>query len=403
MVKQFLGSGCSRSVWSLGNKTCVKIPIEDRKEAGILQNKLEYENFKLGEAEDLHCFPKAISHNEDFSEIIVEECRHIKNDSELIDSFSFPEEIKKHIEAAMKASNSPTFAQFIGFWIFGWLEGMSIEHVVNSSCSKLSRDALEKVLPFKNLNDIYDFLGMLIKSDTSITTHARLVYILLNHSNFLLDVLKFKLNHPSNLFIRDLWNIKQFGISDDGHLVVIDAGYNIEIANSKHFAKNGALKKEVKCSEDLDTFNGEECNKITSPTGSPIEWKFFTSRGTEYVLSSEKQARRIKQAGLNDDGLHPWMDRMVFVDEKDAIDAMNTMARIQQTLTPVKLDTDWMCGSKLNIQKLVLGQWQTQLSVVIQDTNPQLGKNVLEFTLDGSIVKQFHAGHDVTKLKHFVI
>jgi hypothetical protein len=62
-----------------------------------------------------------------------------------------------------------------------------------------------------------------------------------------------------------------------------------------------------------------------------------------------------------------------------------------------------MCGSKLNIQKLVLGQWQTQLSVVIQDTNPQLGKNVLEFTLDGSIVKQFHAGHEVTKLKHFVI
>lgn len=121
------------------------------------------------------------------------------------------------------------------------------------------------------------------------------------------------------------------------------------------------------------------------------------------MLSAEHQARRIKQAGLNDDGLHPWMDHMVFVGEQDAINATNTMVNIQRTLTPVKLETTWESGTKLDIQKLVQDQWQTQLSVTIQDTKPQIGKNVLEFMLDGCIVKTFHAGHDVTKLKHFEV
>ena len=48
-----------------------------------------------------------------------------------------------------------------------------------------------------------------------------------------------------------------------------------------------------------------------------------------------------------------------------------------------------------------VGIWQTQLSVVIQNDKLEVGKNVLEFNLDGSLIKNFHAGHDVVKIKHF--
>ena len=176
------------------------------------------------------------------------------------------------------------------------------------------------------------------------------------------------------------------------------------MANSGHF-KRGKVEKNAIKTDSFDEFNGERCTEILSKHGAPVEWKFYTSHGTEYVLSSIGEGRRIKQAGLQDDGLHMWTDKMVFVDEQDAVSAMNTMCSIQRTLTPVKISTSWEPNSTLDIQKLVGGAWQTQLSVVIQDTKPTVGKNVLEFMLDGDqgIVKAFHAGHDVTKLKHFAV
>ena len=410
--KVFLGSGCSRMAWSFGDGTCLKMPIKVRLEAGIWQNKLEYENFELAEKEGLVCFPKAIDHNRNFTKIVVEECSLIEDDSNFLKAFNLPEKHCELVQTALKSSETPTFSQFVGFWILGWLEEMTIEQayslnrsypVYSIGSEKLSYGDLEKIMPFEDLDDIFVFLELISDRDVKLNAHAALVRSILDKSKFLCDILRFKLAHPNRLFIKDLWNIGQYGISQTGKLVVIDAGYNHAIANSKHFARGGNVIKISKKTEDFDTFNGEICSKIHSPTGSPVEWKFFTSRGTEYILSSENQARRIKQAGLNDDGLYPWMDRMVFVDEQDAIDAMNTIVSIQRTLTPVKLETTWESGTKLDIQKLVQDQWQTQLSVTIQDTKPQIGKNVLEFMLDGCIVKSFHAGHDVTKLKHFPV
>lgn len=402
--KKFLGVGCSRVAWSLGDGTCLKVPIKERWEPGIWQNKQEFENFKLGEKDGLICFPKAVKHNRDYSKIWVEECKTLKTQEQLLDAFAWPDEWRaKVVEICSNLLKIPP-SQFIGFWIFGWLEDMNLEKARPLVGDGVSDEELVKIVPFKSLVDTAKFFELAAKNtSSSMHGYVCLTANLVGRSQVLLDLLKFKFEHPEKLYIRDIWNLNQWGLSQDGKLVVIDAGYNHTIANSSHFARDRQIVKEVVRSEDFDTFNGQKCDEIFSPSGSPVEWKFFTSRGTEYVLSAEHQARRIKQAGLNDDGLHPWMDHMVFVDEQDAINAMNTMVDIQRTLTPVKLETTWESGTKLDIQKLIQDQWQTQLSVTIQDTKPQIGKNVLEFMLDGCIVKTFHAGHDVTKLKHFEV
>ena len=401
--KKFLGVGCSRVAWSLGDGTCLKVPIKERQEPGIWQNKQEFENFKLGEKNGLICFPKAVKHNRDYSKIWVEECKTLKTQEQLLDAFDWPEEWRAKVVEICNFSKIPP-SQFIGFWVFGWLEDINVERARPLVGDKVSDEELIKIVPFKSLVDTMKFFELATKNTSSpMHVHVCLVANLVGKSQVLLNLLKFKFEYPEKLYIRDIWNLNQWGLSQDGKLVVIDAGYNHTIANSSHFARDRRIVKEVVKSEDFDTFNGQKCNEIFSPSGSPVEWKFFTSRGTEYVLSAKHQARRIKQAGLNDDGLYPWMDRMVFVDEQDAINAMNTIVDIQRTLTPVKLETTWESGATLDIQKLVQDQWQTQLSVTIQDTKPQIGKNVLEFMLDGCIVKTFHAGHAVTKLKHFEV
>lgn len=403
---KFLGAGCSRLAYSLGDGWCLKKPINERFEAGAWQNKLEYENFKLGEEENLVCFPKTKSHSEDWSEIVVEECKLVASEDELFNAFttSWPEELRESIQVNALPHLKMPLSQFIGFWMLGWLEDMNLE-AAKTVIPDASEEDLSELVPFKTVDDIAKFLDIMAKSIASpLRGHACLVASAIGRSQVLLDILKFKLAHPERLYIRDIWNLKQWGLAKDGKLVVIDAGYCHEMANSSHF-KRGKVEKNAIKSDSFDEFNGERCTEILSKHGAPVEWKFYTSHGTEYVLSSIGEGRRIKQAGLQDDGLHMWTDKMVFVDEQDAVSAMNTMCSIQRTLTPVKISTSWEPRSTLDIQKLVGGAWQTQLSVVIQDTKPTIGKNVLEFMLDGDqgIVKSFHAGHDVTKLKHFAV
>ena len=397
---KFLGAGCSRMAYSVGDGICLKVPIKEQSEVGIWQNKLEYENFRIGRDSKLICFPKPKRHNRDFSKIWVEECKTFKTEQEFLDALDLPAEWTDHLVRASAMCKIPV-AQFIGFYIFGWLEETTAEQAVNMTVDEENRRAISELFPFKTMSDICSFLEIVGRGCTAWENHACFVASIIARSQVLLDVLKFKVAHPERLYIKDIWNLNQWGLSSSGKLVVIDAGYNYTIANSQHFNRGGCLVKDVVKSDDLETFNGVKCSEIFSKTGSPVEWKFFTSHGTEYILSSAGQARRIKQAGLNDDGLHPWMDKMVFVEEKDAVDAMNTIVNIQKTFTPVKVLTSWKPQTKLDIQKLVNDQWQTQLSVVIQSDKPEIGKNVLEFNLDGSLIKNFHAGHDVVKIKHF--
>lgn len=58
------------------------------------------------------------------------------------------------------------------------------------------------------------------------------------------------------------------------------------------------------------TFNGQNINYITSPKGGNVTHKFYTDQGSEYILTKDGFARRIKSSHANtggaDSGLHEW-------------------------------------------------------------------------------------------------
>ena len=58
------------------------------------------------------------------------------------------------------------------------------------------------------------------------------------------------------------------------------------------------------------TFNGQNINYITSPKGGNVTHKFYTDQGSEYILTKDGFARRIKSPHSNvegsDSGLHDW-------------------------------------------------------------------------------------------------
>lgn len=398
-VKKFLGAGCTRVAYSLGNGWCEKVPIKGREEAGIIQNKTEYENFKLGAK--FGCFPKVKSHSRDFSRIVVEECAPIC-DFDLMKYFEtgYLKAVKTDIIDKYKIPA----ARFIGLDIFGFIEELRSETI------KASGFGIESIL--KLADEIHDFDSLLAFLDTAsavpleqrrfFNTNCTIARVALDEIPVVRRVVSFWIKNRDKLYIRDLWNTSQYGQNQYGEIVVVDAGYTKKLANSEHFKRVSIDKTNYTTTEDLDTFNGKSCAEMFSDSGSPVKWKFFTSRGTEYVLSAAGQSQRIKKAGLKDDGLHSWTDKLLFVDEQDAINAMNKMTEIMQTLTPVKIESSFEPGSKLDIQQLVEDQWKTQLSIVVRDVEPKIGKNVLEFSFDGDyIVKGFHAGHDVVRMKQF--
>ena len=58
------------------------------------------------------------------------------------------------------------------------------------------------------------------------------------------------------------------------------------------------------------TFNGQNISYITSPKGGNVTHKFYTDQGSEYILTKDGFARRIKTPHANtqgaDAGLHEW-------------------------------------------------------------------------------------------------
>jgi hypothetical protein len=58
------------------------------------------------------------------------------------------------------------------------------------------------------------------------------------------------------------------------------------------------------------TFNGQNINYITSPKGGNVTHKFYTDQGSEYILTKDGFARRVKSSHANtggtDAGLHEW-------------------------------------------------------------------------------------------------
>ena len=57
------------------------------------------------------------------------------------------------------------------------------------------------------------------------------------------------------------------------------------------------------------TFNGQAIEEILSPKGGKVKHKFFTDQGSEYIMTEDGFARRIKPVHSNDVsqiGLHDW-------------------------------------------------------------------------------------------------
>ena len=59
-----------------------------------------------------------------------------------------------------------------------------------------------------------------------------------------------------------------------------------------------------------ESFNNQQIKTILSPKGAPVSHKFYTEQGSEYILTKDGYARRIKTPHANtggvDAGLHDW-------------------------------------------------------------------------------------------------
>lgn len=98
----FLGAGMTRRVYSLNSKMCIKIPIEGREDATILQNKAEFENMNLAFSNNLACFPRVYKLSDNGKELVMQKCESLPNNG-LLES-----EAKKILEAAKMPLNCYT-------------------------------------------------------------------------------------------------------------------------------------------------------------------------------------------------------------------------------------------------------------------------------------------------------
>lgn len=221
------------------------------------------------------------------------------------------------------------------------------------------------------------------------------------------DLLKFTLIKKCDFALEDLWNSTQWallGSKSKKRFVVVDAGFSKEVQKTEHYNKHQEITSLANVAttipeDKLSTFNGKDISDIKDPFGNKIKSKFFTSKASEYILSSTNMARRIKKAGLADDGLHQWKDKLVFVDYPELEKIMEAINSNSSKMMPTRVRSNWK--SKLSIQSLSKnGNWKTSYVAKSITMDPVLGKHVLEFNFDGdNIVKAWHPGHDVSYIQ----
>lgn len=217
----------------------------------------------------------------------------------------------------------------------------------------------------------------------------------------LAQLLRFTFATGGNFALEELWNARQWGFAQGSRLVALDAGFSRDEQRSGHYSSSrvtplGEGVSTTMPSDASDTFNGKPLSRIRDPKGNGVRCKFFTSKNTEYILSDGNMARRIKKAGLRDDGLYQWTDRMSFVGRDTVFAVMREIGRNNERQMPTKVDSDWkswLTLSSINGD----GEWETTYSTNDISSDPALGKHVLEFNFDGDgIVKGYHPGHDVS-------
>lgn len=219
------------------------------------------------------------------------------------------------------------------------------------------------------------------------------------------DLIRFALDDDRRLVLADLWNKDQWGIAerDELQLVVLDAGFSRSLQYSEHYI---SLKRTPldQCQltypkQNTGTFNGKKLIEIHDPTGKDISYKFFTSKNTEYILSSSGMSRRIKKACLPDDGLYGWTDKMIFTDYnhlRDVMSAINANTEKHEP-TQIAFKKNKMCVNSINSA----GRWTTTYALSDFSTVPEIGKHVLEFKFDGDqgVISKWHPGHAVSYIE----
>lgn len=413
--QEFLGAGTSRRTYSTSKRRCIKIPVEGREEAAALQNKAEFVNIKFAEASKLHCFPHAYSLSEDYKTLVVQKCEPVDNAALECAAQYVLCKAGYDLEKYKNVAAISTLAFSLGA-VFKMLRDLKQKQekqfnlpVLNprhSELMALAENLISDCNEMQVMNFFYHFrfhdLGNLILTINSMKVRECML------ARSLKDLLKFTLLKKLDFAFEDLWNMTQWGIvgKDGGtkRFIVLDAGFSYEVQKSGHYGVEPPipLKDVVQTTcrlHNASAFNGESISEIHDPHGNSIKSKFFTSKMSEYILSSDNMARRIKKAGLQDDGLHQWTDKLVFVKYSDLLDVMNVIEKNASQQRPTRVESDWKTSlslSSLNED----GQWTKSYTLSNFSVDPVIGQHVLEFNFDGDgIVKSYHFGHDVSYIQ----
>ena len=403
MYKRFIKCGMSRKTYSLGKGRVLKVPIEGREEAGIIQNRNEIECYANSVNLGLNCFPKIISLSEDGKELVAQQANIISSETEL--NMFLNTLLRKY-----NCSNDTT-ATTLAYFCFG-IDQLLRQHLIINGPTKANKDDFivfcKKIVENQNQIDngvpsyLTQFFGLrilraaiaLLALDMLANDHGRF--------NVFGEMIIFCLAHPNSLVYADFWNKDQWGLIDNRY-VILDAGFSKKLQGSEHYRSIQRIPLEA-CQlsypeQNSQTFNGQKLVEIHDPKGKSIDYKFFTSKNTEYILSAGGMSRRIKKACLNDDGLYDWTDKLVFTDYAHLREIMNVINTNGQKHEPtqIKFKKNEMLVNSINSS----GRWTTTYKLSDFSLKPEIGKHMLEFKFDGDqgIISKWHPGHDVSVIE----
>ena len=187
--------------------------------------------------------------------------------------------------------------------------------------------------------------------------------------------------------------------------------------------------------ESPDTFDGQRLEDIKSPSGSPVKCKFYTGKGSEYILTEKGESRRIKCEvhGAGEAGLHEWKDMTFFVDpSKDVFESeFDSLMRYAlrnddsvtggATIIAPKLqgshlyvfhfsnfDKKWRCvTSSADLLQICKAEKAGRVPEDFQvkpildgiSTEPKVGYDIVELAFSKRIkfaIRRYHPGHPVS-------
>ena len=157
--------------------------------------------------------------------------------------------------------------------------------------------------------------------------------------------------------------------------------------------------------------------KATTKTGNPIEVYFETDQGSKYILSSKNESKRIKSyhanTGGEDQGLHKWYERCVFVAAKYVHEANSPQMLINKGFKVYLSEK----GSKIAFYQRVDRKFEVltwddafpksnrgKVPLVFEFTEtPTKGFSVVEFNINPATkeLKSYHFGSPVSLIKKF--